>query len=293
MLEYEVECAYASKDKLGESPIWVEEKNSVFWVDIKKCLIQALNLRTNKHDSWEFNEQISCIAHIKNNKFIAGTKTGIQFVDLDKNTLTHIINPEKNFLNNRFNDGKCDNKGRFYVGTMNEVNNEKTGSFYICYSDLSYKKIDGDYVITNGPAFTNNYKKIYFTDTSQGIIYTAEINKDGTIREKKQFISIPASEGKPDGMTVDHQGFLWVAIFGGSCVIKFNREGKVIDRIILPVSCVTSCAFGGEDLNTLFITTASFKLNNKQHIQEPEAGSLFKVDLKSKGNKTNKFVHII
>ena len=82
MLEFKVECAYASKDKLGESPIWVEEKNSVFWVDIKKYIIHTLNLRTNIHHSWQFNEQISCIAHIKNNKFIAGTKTGIKFVDL-------------------------------------------------------------------------------------------------------------------------------------------------------------------------------------------------------------------
>ena len=291
MLEFKVECAYASKDKLGESPIWVEEKNSVFWVDIKKYKIHTLNLLTNIHHSWQFHEQISCIAHIKNNKFIAGTKTGVKFVDLDKNTLIDIINPEKNLLNNRFNDGKCDNKGRLYVGTMNEVNNEKTGSFYIFYNDLSYKKIDSGYVITNGPAFDNDYKKIYFTDTSRGKIYTAEINNNGTIREKKQFVSIPANEGKPDGMTVDNEGFLWVALFGGSCVIKYNKDGKVIDKIILPVSCITSCVFGGENLNTLFITTASFKLNNKQHTQEPEAGSLFKVDLKSKGNKTNKFVH--
>ena len=92
-------------------------------------------------------------------------------------------------------------------------------------------------------------------------------------------------------MTVDNEGFLWVAIFGGSCVNKYNKDGKVIDKIILPVSCITSCVFGGENLNILFITTASFKLNKKQNIKEPYAGSLFKVNLKSKGSKTNKFVH--
>ena len=130
MKEYKVECAHESKDELGEGPIWVEEKNSIFWVDIKKFLIHKLDLNNNTHNSWQFNESIGCIAHIKNNDFIAGTKTGFKFVNLDKNTLTPIINPEINLHNNRFNDGKCDNKGFFYAGTMNEIDDATTGNFY-------------------------------------------------------------------------------------------------------------------------------------------------------------------
>ena len=290
MQNYLVECAYNSKDDLGESPIWIEEQNSIFWVDIKKCIIHRLNSESNIHSSWAFNEQIGCIAHINQNKFVAGTKNGFKFIDLNTNELTNIINPEPNLKNNRFNDGKCDNLGRFYAGTMNDIYNEPTGSFYILYNDLTYKKIDEGYEVTNGPAFSNDYKKIYFTDTREGKIYFSDLNNDGTIKQKKLFISISAKEGRPDGMTFDNEGFLWVAIFGGSCVNRYNSEGKLVDKIELPVSCITSCVFGGKNFNELFITTASFKLSDKEKIKESKAGSLFKVNLKIQGNKTKKFI---
>ena len=157
-------------------------------------------------------------------------------------------------------------------------------------TDLNLKKIDEGYTITNGPTFSNNYKKIYLTDTLEGKIYLADLNEDGTIKEKKLFISIPPNDGMPDGMTVDKEGFLWVAIFGGSCVNKYNNDGQIVDKIILPVSCITSCVFGGRDLDILFITSASFKLNKNEMKSEPLAGSLFKVKTNSKGNKTNKFL---
>ena len=290
MREFSVECVYESKDKLGESPIWIEEKNSIFWLDIKKNIIHKIKLKNNKYNFWEFEEPISCIAHIKENKFIAGTKNGFKFINLDQKKLTPIINPEINLPNNRFNDGKCDNKGRFYAGTMNEIDNKKTGSFYLLNNELDLKKIDTGYSITNGPTFSNNYKKIYLTDTLEGKIFSADLNEDGTIKEKKLFTSIPFSEGKPDGMTVDIEGFLWVAIFGGSCVNKYNNNGQIVDKIILPVSCVTSCVFGGKNLDILFITSASFTLNKNDIQKEPLAGSLFKVKTNSKGSKTNKFL---
>jgi len=288
--KYIVECISNTNDLLGEGPIWVEEENSVYWIDIKRSIIHKLNIKNNKTDNWYFKESIGCIAYISNNIFVAGTKNGFQFVDLNKSKLTPIINPEKNCRKNRFNDGKCDNKGRFYAGTMNDEDNEPTGNFYILYNDLTYKKFDEGYEITNGPAFSNDNKIIYFTDTRKGEIYFSELKDDGTLKEKQLFISIPSSEGKPDGMTIDAEDCLWVAIFGGSCVNRYNKKGKKIDKIKMPVSCITSCVFGGKNLDTLFITTASFKLNDQQKLAEPFAGSLFKVRLNIKGNKTKKFI---
>ena len=92
-------------------------------------------------------------------------------------------------------------------------------------------------------------------------------------------------------MTLDEEGYIWVAIFGGSCVNRYNKKGKLVDKIELPTSCITSCVFGGENFDVLFITTASFKLTKEQKVNEPQAGSLFKIDLKIRGNKTNKFIH--
>jgi len=289
---HSVECLSDTKDKLGESPIWVEEENSIYWVDIKRFLIHKFDTKNNNKTSWQFNESIGCIAYIKKNLFIAGTQFGFKFANLESNQLIPIVDPEPDYKNNRFNDGKCDNKGRFYAGSMNDVNNEPTGSFYILYNDLTYRKFDEGYEITNGPAFSSDGKKIYFTDTRKGEIYVSNLNEAGTLIEKKLFISIPANEGKPDGMTIDQEGCIWVAIFGGSCVNRYNQQGVKIDTIKMPVSCVTSCVFGGENLDILFITTSSHKLNDQEKIKEQLAGSLFKTKLDIGGYKTNKFIQM-
>ena len=123
-------------------------------------------------------------------------------------------------------------------------------------------------------------------------MYVSNLNEDGTLIEKTLFISIPANEGKPDGMTIDQEGCLWIALFGGSCVNRYNQQGIKIDTIQMPVSCITSCAFGGENLDILFITTSSHKLNDLQKIKEPQAGSLFQTKLDIGGYKTNKFIQI-
>ena len=290
MKQYKVSCICDTKDRLGEGPVWVEEQNSVFWVDIKSNKVHKLNLSNNHHLTWNFNESIGCIAHIKNNLFIAGTKTGFKFLNLDKKELVKISDPEKNFQNNRFNDGKCDNQGRFYAGTMDDFEKIQSGNFYILYKDLNYKKFDSDYFVTNGPTFSPDYKTIYFTDSKKREIYCSNLNIDGTMKEKKVFIKLSEKNCGPDGMTVDSEGCLWVAIFGGSCVNRYNTQGKLIDKLNLPVSCVTSCVFGGKNLDTLFITTASFKLNEKQKKLEPLAGSLFSVKTQTKGLITNKFI---
>ena len=287
-----VECLSDTRDKLGESPIWVEEESSIYWVDIKRFLIHKLDTKNNHKTSWKFNEAIGCIAYIKMNLFIAGTQFGFKFANLETNKLIPIVDPEPDYKNNRFNDGKCDNKGRFYAGSMNDVDNEPTGSFYILYNDLTYKKIDEGYEITNGPAFSYDGKKIYFTDTRKGEIYVSDLNEDGTLIEKKLFISIPTNEGKPDGMTIDQEGCIWVALFGGSCINRYNQQGVKIDTIQMPVSCITSCVFGGKNLDILFITTSSHKLSDQQKINEQQAGSLFKTKLDIAGHKTNKFIQI-
>ncbi len=118
------------------------------------------------------------------------------------------------------------------------------------------------------------------------------MNEDGTLIEKKLFISIPANEGKPDGMTIDQEGCIWVALFGGSCINRYNQQGVKIDTIQMPVSCITSCVFGGKDLDIMFITTSSHKLSDQQKIKEQQAGSLFKTKLDIAGHKTNKFIQI-
>ncbi|PPR46719.1 MAG: L-arabinolactonase [Alphaproteobacteria bacterium MarineAlpha5_Bin9] len=290
MNQKKVKLLFNSKDILGESPIWVEEHNSLYWIDIKRKLIHKYNIRNKQKKTWCFNQTITCIAHIKKNLFIIGSKNGLKIVNLINKKITNIFNPEKNLPNNRLNDGKCDNKGRFFVGSMNEINNKKTGSLYLLDNDLKCKKIIGGFIISNGPTFSPDYKKIYFSETRLGKIYVANLNSDGSISNKKLFIKIPISEGKPDGMTTDNKGNIFVAIIYGSKINKYNKNGKKIDTIKLPISCPTSCVFGGKKFDILFITSASHKLSNKQKMIEPLWGSVLKIKLKTNGLKTNKFI---
>ena len=292
MAKYEIENFYKSENELGEGPIWVEEHNSIYWVDIKKFQIYKIDISTKKLKSWKFNESISCLAHIKNNEFVAGTKSGFQFVDLDTNKLIKIFNPEKNIITNRFNDGKCDQKGNFYAGTMNDVDNKPTGKFYILDNYLKLKIFDSGYEVTNGPAFTLDYKKIYFTSTRERKIFISDLDFKGNMVNKRLFIKIPDEEGKPDGMTIDSRGNLWVALFGGGCLNCYNNKGKKINTIFLPVSCPTSCVFGGKNLDELYVTSASFRLTKKEKIEEKLAGNLFRIKMETKGLKTNKFVNL-
>lgn len=282
-------CLCRSNDKLGESPLWIDEEESIYWVDIENCLINKYDLRISSKKTWKFNEQIGSLAEYKKNIFVAATSNGFNFIDLKKNEIIPIIDPEIKLSNNRFNDGKCDSKGRFYAGSMNKTGENLSGSFYILYNNLSFKKIDENYITTNGPAFSPDNKYIYLTDTKKGIIYIATMDEDGLLNNKKEFININVSDGRPDGMAVDKNGNLWVALFGGSKVNCYDNQGKKVDEVVLPVSCVTSCAFGGKKFNTLFITTSSHKLSNEDKLKQPLAGSLFSIDLKISGIKVNKF----
>ena len=279
------------KDALvGEGAIWDEGTQQLYWVDILSHEVYVYDPVRATNRAIPTCQAVGTVVVRKRGGLVVALHNGFAHLDLETEKITPLgEDPERSIPTNRFNDGKCDNRGRFYAGTMNEFNLKPTGCFYILYGDLSYKKIDEGFVITNGPAFSPDYKKIYLTDSVNGKIFVSSIKGDGTLKNKKIFISIPSEQGKPDGMTVDEDGFLWVSLFGGSRVNRYNVYGEKVDEIKLPATCITSCTFGGKDLKTLFITSSRFKLKVEEKRKEPLAGSLFSVKLKVKGKKTNKF----
>lgn len=186
-----------------------------------------------------------------------------------------IETPLLDFTKERFNDGKCDRKGRFWVGSMDPRMAQPTGSLFCVEPDLSIRRMQGDITVSNGIAFSPDDKIFYHTDSRVDTIYAYDFDLEGgSIANRRTFIDFRHVGGRPDGCTIDSSGYLWVAVVGAGTVVRFDPIGREVERIELPVTRPTSAMFGGDDLKTLYITTMQHALSAEELAQQPLAGSL-------------------
>jgi len=276
---------------LGEGPVWDAASNIILWLDIVKGEIHQFNISTKQHSTFETGEMVGCIAPRENGGFIAGLENGIAFIDTIKNTVHHIINPEEG-LENRFNDGKCDAAGRFWVGTMSKSEEENKGSLYVMETDLSLKKKIENVTISNGIAWSLDSKQMYYIDTPTNYVFAFDFDiENGELTNQRVAVDITHEQGFADGMTIDEEGMLWIAFYGGWRVARYNPDtGKLLQQIELPVANVTCCTFGGKNLDDLYITTAAKGLSEEERLKQPDAGKLFVVkNCDVKGTPVQKF----
>jgi xylono-1,5-lactonase len=197
--------------------------------------------------------------------------------------------PESDVPGNRINDGKADAFGRIWLGTMDNGEAEKTGALYRVDTDHSCHRMDDGYAITNGPAFSPDGKTLYHTDTLKKTIYAFDLALDGSLSNRRVHIRIADDAGYPDGMTTDAEGCLWVGHYNGWRVTRFTPDGD-IDRIIeMPVGACTNMAFGGPDLETLYVSTAAKQLDATALARQPLAGALFEIEVGVKGLPPGRF----
>ena len=278
------------KCKLGEGTLWVKDQNSIFFVDIKKKRIFSLNIKTKKKKIFKVNKEIGFIAHFKKQIFILGLQGEIRIQNLKTKKILKSINIEPKIKLNRINDGKTDPKGNLWFGTMDNLERKiEKGSLYKLDKNLNLKKIDKNYRITNGPAFIDQFN-FYHTDSGKKIIYKIKINKNNKIIKKNIFKKFTFNEGSPDGMTLDKNNNLWVAHYHGACVSVFDSKAKLIHRIQLPAKNITNCAFGGQNNNELFITSATKGMNKAELRKFRYSGFLFSVKTNTKGFVQKKFI---
>ena len=278
------------KCKLGEGTLWVKDQNSIFFVDIKKKRIFSLNIKTKKRKIFKVNKEIGFIAHFKKQIFILGLQGEIRIQNLKTKKILESINIEPKIKLNRINDGKTDPKGNLWFGTMDNLERKiEKGSLYKLDKNLNLKKIDKNYRITNGPAFIDQFN-FYHTDSGKKIIYKIKINKKNEIIKKNIFKKFTSNEGSPDGMTLDKNNNLWVAHYHGACVSVFDSKAKLIHRIQLPAKNITNCAFGGQNNNELFITSATKGMNKAELRKFRYSGFLFSVKTNTRGFVQKKFI---
>lgn len=270
-------CVWPAGALLGEGPVWVERERALYWVDIKGHRLHRFEPGNETRSTWDVPEQVTALHPAADGGFVATLREGFARVSIagSEIAIAWIARPETEAAGNRFNDGKIDPAGRFWAGSMDDDETAPTGLLYCLTPDGACRVMDRDYVITNGPAFSADGRRLYHADTLARRIYAFDLAADGTLGARRLHIELPEGAGWPDGMTVDAEDALWVAHFGGSRLTRFDPEGREIGRIDLPVSQVTSCAFGGENHDRLFITTARKGLDEAALREEPLAGGLF------------------
>jgi sugar lactone lactonase YvrE len=285
-----LECVWDAHAALGEGPLWSMKKQALYWVDILNHRLHRYS-PSGEQRTWQFDQEISCVAERADAEgLIVALRHGFAGFNPATEELVPLAQLEAHIPTNRFNDGKCDRFGRFWAGTMDFDAQRSTGSLYRLSPDLHYAKMDSDYVVTNGPTWSPDDKTMYHNDSVNGRVYAFDYDlESGEISNKRLFLRFSKEDGSPDGMTTDAEGGLWIAHWGAGKITRHDAEGKVLQTVALPCSQVTSCAFGGPNLRTLYITTAAAGLSRQQLEHEPSAGGLFAVDLDVAGIPANPF----
>lgn len=264
---------------LGEGPIWDANKKIIAWIDILNGIIHEFDTQNQSYRMIELGSIVGAVALTQKGNYLAALKSGLSYVDRTTGTIQFLQHPEPDLIHNRFNDGKCDPHGRFWVGTMSMSEDQGAGNVYMFDDQITCSKKIESVTISNGLAWSADHTIFYYIDTPtfQVVAYDYEVST-GNITNKRIAIEIPNSEGYPDGMTIDTEGMLWIAHWDGAQVARWDPStGKKIGSITLPVDRVTSCTFGGDHLTDLYITTARVGLTEQQLIEQPLAGSLFVV----------------
>ena len=278
---------------LGEGPIWDSKKSTLYFVDINGCKLCSYNYKNGEYNEISTPGRIGAAAMCENpDKFICAVENNLYILNAKSKEFTPSI---ENIFDSsdskevRFNDGKCDKNGRFYIGSTDF--DDKNGNLYRVDKDKNIIVCEEKVACSNGIAFSGDNKYMYYIDTPSGFLWRYDYDfATGNIENKTALIDYRDIKGGFDGMTIDKDGTLWVAIWGGFAVNRYDAiTGKKIDVVEVPAPNVTSCEFGGNNLNILFITTYGGNDINMRK-EYPLAGSLFAVETDgASGLECNKF----
>jgi len=273
----EIACVAPLGCILGEGPVW-DEAGFVWWVDIKAPALHRYRPEGGEVRTWPLPERAGSAALRRQGGLILGLERGFAFFDPDTGALQRLFDPEPDCPENRLNDGKCDEKGRFWVGSMHDPEQARAGHLYRLDPDLNLERFEMAFVVTNGPAWSSDGRTFYFTDSVERRIWAYDFDMEaGRLGARRLFAELDPGEGHPDGQCVDADDGLWTACWNGARVMRRRPDGAVDREIGLPVPLVTSCCFGGPGLDILFVTTARVGLKPSELEAAPLSGGLFAI----------------
>jgi len=274
-----VELANDAHAILGEGPCWDHRTGVLYWVDIVGRRIHMWNPLTTKNRTIQFDQMVGAVVPRASGGVVLALQHGYYLLNLETEELTLIHDPEQHLEDNRFNDGKCDPAGRFWAGTTSHAEEHPIGSLYCLEADHSVHKKENGVIVSNGLAWSLDGSTMYYIDspTKQVLAYDYD-QASGAISRKRIIITIPDEDGFPDGMTIDAEGMLWIALWNGWQISRWNpHTGEKLQSYPLPVAQVSSCTFGGPDLDELYITTARVRQSDEDLAKQPHAGGIFRL----------------
>jgi len=276
---------------LGEGAIWSSRDNALYWVDILKGEVHVFEPATGKARALTIGQFVGTIVPRRAGGLILALHHGLAALDVNLGKLDFIHEDIHKSPDHRFNDGKCDPAGRLWVGTIALNGDSGTSTLYRIDVDHSIHPVCAGVTNSNGIAWSLDHTTMYYIDTPTRQVSAFDYDMvSGGISNRRIAITVPAELGYPDGMTIDSQGKLWIALWGGSCVSRWNpNNGELLATIELPASQVTSCAFGGPELSDLYITTARLRIDESSLREQPLSGGLFRVEMDVPGVQAFEF----
>jgi len=268
--------AITSQNILGEGPWWSVEEQEFYWVDIKAPSLLRWNPVTNERKEWRLPDEVGTFVRSSGSHGLVALQNGIARIDLSTGGLIPMVHPEKDKPWNRYNDGKCDRRGRFWVGSMDNAEQKTSGTLYRIDPDHSVTAVKSPVGISNGLGWSPDNTVMYYADSPAKCIYAYDydIETGAAVNER---ILVDVDKGVPDGLTVDSEGYIWNAQWGAWRVVRYAPDGSIDSILDMPVAQPTSCCFGGPDLNDLYITSARIGLPKSDLEKQPEAGNVFTV----------------
>jgi len=263
----------------------------LYWIDIVQHKVCRFDPRNSSNLAFDVGESVGTVVVTANGKLLLALRTGFAWLDPETGRVNHLSDPESDKPHTRFNDGKCDPRGRFWAGTMVENSKDGDAALYCLDTDLSVTRKLTGVTCSNGIVWSCDGTRMFYIDTPTRQIRCFDYEPvDASLSSPRVAVEVPSGSGAPDGMAIDEQDGLWVALFGGSKVIRYDpANGKATHEVTVAAPNVTSCALGGVSMDELYITTARVGLDHEGQQRYPFAGSLFSARVPFKGVPARRF----
>lgn len=264
--------------ELGEGPVWDARERVLIWVDITAGVVHRFDPETGSDEGFDVGRPVGAAVPTTSGRWALAEHDGFSLFDPASGEREPIADVEADDPRTRMNDGKCDPAGRLWAGTMDVEGSRPIGSLYRLGTDRRAERVLDGVTISNGLGWSPDGRTMYYIDSATHAVDAFDFEPEtGAVTGRRHLAQLPEEWGLPDGMTVDEEGFLWVAFWGGSAVRRISPDGRVTFAVEFPVSQVTSCAFGGDDLSDLYVTSAKTGLSDAQMREQPSAGGLFRL----------------
>lgn len=269
-------CVLDARASLGECPVWSAAERVLYWVDINAPSLNRFDPATGSNRAMPMPSSIGSFGLRRDGGFVVALRDGIHLAEADGTLARRIAPAPYDPAHHRFNDGRCDPQGRFFVGSMNERRDAATAALYRLDPDGRLTEVFGGLTISNGLAWSPDGATMYHAETTTRTIAAYAFDaRTGTPSSPRVLKRFDAAGDRPDGGAVDREGCYWTALYRGGRVVRLSPEGRVQAEFALPALCPTMCAFGGPDLTTLYVTSARQQRSAEELARLPRSGGIF------------------